>query len=41
MIINAGIAQVVVRDTRDQFRIIDVQRDYVEKDESLDEIKGY
>ena len=41
MIIHAGIAQVVVRDTRDQFRIIDVQRDYVEKDESLDEIKGY
>ena len=41
MIINAGISQVVVRDTHDQFRVIDVQRDYVEKDESLEEIKGY
>lgn len=41
MIINAGISHVVVRDTRDDFRIIDVEKDYVEEDESLEEINGY
>jgi dCMP deaminase len=35
MIINAGIARVVIRDTRDDYRVVDVQRDWVEDDESL------
>ena len=40
MVINAGIKQVVIRDTRDDFRIIDVN-DWVLDDESLTGIKGY
>ncbi|MBO5060179.1 MAG: cytidine deaminase [Clostridia bacterium] len=40
MVINAGIKQVVIRDTRDDFRIIDVQT-WVCDDESLDGIMGY
>jgi dCMP deaminase len=35
MIINAGIARVVIRDTKDEYRVVDVQRDWVENDESL------
>ena len=35
MIINAGIAQVILRDDKDNYRVIDVQRDWVENDESL------
>ena len=40
MVINAGIKQVVIRDTNDDFRIIDVN-DWVLNDESLTGIKGY
>ena len=40
MIINAGIKKVVVRDTKDKYREIDVQ-DYIDNDESLEEITGY
>ena len=40
MVINAGIKQVVIRDTHDDFRIIDVN-DWVENDESLSGVKGY
>ena len=40
MVINAGIKQVVIRDTRDDFRIIDVN-DWVLDDESLTGVKGY
>ena len=40
MVINAGIKNVVIRDTMDEFRIIDVNS-WVEKDESLDGIMGY
>ena len=40
MIINAGIAKVVVRDTQNEYRIIDVQ-DWIDNDESLDGTKGY
>ena len=40
MIINAGIHQVVVRDTATQFRVIDTQ-EWIENDESLEGLKGY
>ena len=34
-VINAGIARVIVRDTPTEYRIVDVQRDWVEQDDSL------
>lgn len=40
MVINAGIKNVVIRDTMDEFRIINVNS-WVESDESLDGIMGY
>lgn len=40
MVINAGIARVIVRDTRDSYRVIDV-KSWVEDDESLRGELGY
>ena len=40
LIINAGIEKVVIRDTRDEYRVIPVSQ-WVEQDESIDEIRGY
>ncbi len=40
MVINAGIKQVVIRDTHDEFRTINVE-EWVKNDESLDGIMGY
>ena len=40
MVINAGIEKVIVRDTKDDFRIIDVN-DWIENDDSLSEEMGY
>ena len=40
MIINAGIEQVIIRDTEDEYRIIPVQQ-WIDQDESLDGIMGY
>ena len=39
-VINAGISTVVVRDTKDEYRVIDVQ-DWIENDDSLSGIFGY
>ena len=39
-VINAGIAQVVIRDTKDEYRIVDV-KDWVENDDSLSGVFGY
>ena len=39
-IINAGISTVIVRDTKDEYRIIDV-KDWIEDDDSLSGIFGY
>ena len=39
-VINAGIAQVVVRDTKEEYRIIDVN-DWIENDDSLSGVFGY
>lgn len=40
MIINAGLKKVVVRDTKDKYRVIEV-KDYIENDESLEGTMGY
>lgn len=40
MVINAGIKEVVIRDTEDEFRIIDVNT-WIENDDSLDGTMGY
>ena len=40
MIINAGISKVVVRDTEDSYRVVEVQ-DWIENDESLAGSLGY
>ena len=34
-IINAGIEKVVIRDTPTEYRVVDVQREWVEEDDSL------
>lgn len=39
-VINAGIAQVVVRDTKDDFRVINVD-EWIENDDSLSGVFGY
>ena len=40
MIINAGITKVIVRDTKDTYREVDVE-DWITNDESLEGIFGY
>ena len=39
-VINAGIAYVVVRDTKEEFRVIDVN-EWIENDDSLTGVFGY
>lgn len=41
MVINAGISTVIVRDTETDYRIIDVQKEWVDEDNPLELIKGY
>ncbi|MBS4785823.1 MAG: dCMP deaminase family protein [Clostridiales bacterium] len=41
MIVNAGIETVVIRDDRENFRVIDVAESYVQNDESLEDNRGY
>ena len=40
LVINAGISTVVVRDTKDEYRIINVE-DWIENDDSLSGVFGY
>ena len=40
MIINAGIKEVIIRDTKDTYTTIQVQ-DFIDNDESLEGTKGY
>lgn len=40
MIINAGIERVIIRDTKDDYRIIMVQ-DWIDNDESVEGVLGY
>ena len=35
LIINAGISQLVIRDTETEYRIVDVEKEWIEEDESL------
>ena len=35
LIINAGIARIVIRDTPTDYRVVDVQKEWVEEDDSL------
>ena len=37
-IINAGIERIVIRDSRYDYRIVDVERDWVDEDDSLPEL---
>ena len=41
MIINAGISTVVVRNTKHEYTVIDVQRDWIDNDDSLGDMMGY
>ena len=40
MIINSGIKEVIIRDTKKKYRIIKVQ-EYIDNDESLEKILGF
>lgn len=40
MIINAGIKNVIIRDSKEEYRIVDVE-DFIKNDESLQDILGY
>ena len=35
LIINAGIERVVIRDTKTDYRVVDVQKEWVDVDDSL------
>ena len=39
-IINAGIRRVVIRDTPTDYRIVDVEKEWVEEDDSLPTLEG-
>ena len=41
LVINAGISTVIVRDTPEKFRVIDVESDWILNDESLGGSFGY
>lgn len=40
MIINSGIKEVIIRDTKTKYRVIKVQ-EYIDNDESLEKVLGY
>ena len=39
LIINAGIKRIVIRDTPTEYRVVDVQKEWIDEDDSLPEIK--
>ena len=41
MIINAGISVVIIRGTSDEYSVIDVQKEWIDNDESMDGLMGY
>ena len=41
MVINAGIKTVVVRDNKEDFRVFDVEKDWIKEDDSLGDGFGY
>lgn len=40
LIINAGVKHVIIRDTKEEYRIVNVQR-WIDEDESLEGARGY
>lgn len=40
LIINAGIDKVIIRDTKDEYRVIEVQ-EWLDNDDSLSDEVGY
>lgn len=40
MIINAGIKNIIIRDNKEEYRIVEVD-DFIKNDESLQDIQGY
>ena len=40
MVINAGISRVYIRDSKDDYRVVDVE-DWIENDESVEGVFGY
>ena len=41
LIINAGIKRVIIRNTPTEYTIVNVEKEWVENDESLQGILGY
>ena len=41
MIINAGISKVIIRDSKTDFRVIDVESEWINNDESLEGLFNY
>lgn len=41
LIINAGIENVIVRNTNDEYTVVDVEKDWIENDDSLGDKLGY
>ena len=41
LIINAGITRLVIRDTPTEYRVVDVQKEWVEEDDSLPKIPEF
>ena len=41
LIINAGIKNVIVRNTNDEYTVVDVEKDWIENDDSLGDKLGY
>ena len=37
LIINAGISQVIIRDTPTDYRVVDVEREWIDRDDSIPE----
>ena len=37
LIINAGVERIIIRDTETDFRVVDIQKEWVEEDDSLPE----
>jgi dCMP deaminase len=40
MVINAGISKVVIRDDKENYRVIDVE-EWIKNDESMEGVEGY
>lgn len=41
MIINAGIKEVIIRNDKNDYTVINVEKEFIENDESLEGVKGY